>query len=65
MQDWQWFWGQKSGGRMLEAGIKSIYYDVVDEMSEILVMCAHEQMNAVCAHVHWENAHFTYLKVLV
>jgi hypothetical protein len=29
------------------------------------VMCAHEQMNAVCAHVHLENAHITYLKVLV
>jgi hypothetical protein len=34
-------------------------------MSDFLVMCSNEQMNAVYAHVHWENAHFTYLRVLV
>jgi hypothetical protein len=36
-----------------------------DVAVELSVVCAYEQMNAVCAHVHLENAHFTYLRVLV
>jgi hypothetical protein len=53
-----------------DSGLEKRWEDIggwfhVDVAVELSVMCGNEQMKAVCAHVHLENAYFTYLRVSV